>query len=774
MASPWAALAILVLFYAALVGGVRSKSATLDEPGHLTAGYAYWHFGDYRLDPENGNLPQRWAALPLLFGDSRFPSRSEPAWQNADLFALSDAWLYQPANNATAMIAQGRAAIAVLAVLLGVLVWHWSRRIFGPVGGLISLLLYALNPGILANGALMTSDIAAALCLLVSLFSFWTMLRSPALATVAVSAIAMGVLFVAKMSAVVMVPVALVLALLRLVDGRPMLWRGPGSRSLDTRRQRAGFLAGAALVHVVVVMGIIWAAFGFRYRAFAPDSPVGTRFPWETVLESPSPYRALQDLGLTEAQARQSLQIFSRQNADPSQWSLAAQASLAEIKATVLDAHQARQLAAANAGPSQPTALALAAFAREHRLLPEAYLYGCAYVWKHAKERVVFLNGEVRVNDGWWFFFPFTFLVKTPLATLGVAALALTALWRHRHCAGNTGTADADRPGDALWELTPLWVFAGFYWGIAIVSGLNIGHRHLLPIYPPLFVVSGAVAWWLASPLVRTPPTRSRLVRWLAPATGLMIAGLAIEAVAWFPNYLSYFNGLVRPSQGYRHLIDSSLDWAQDLPGLHDYLKSHPPTGPLYLAQFGRGVRPDYYGIRAVRLATGIAPPLVLSPGVSVQNDRPAILEFLRTHPEYDSRVVGSTQSPTGPGVVLLRNAAALRLRGGTYVISATLIQPIQPGVFGAWTAAYETEYQRLRTLLTPLLSDDPTIRAKALDAHPWDQWLQAFDTYDRFRFARLAAHLRKREPDAQVNYSFLIYHLDDQAVSHALDGPAP
>ena len=36
-----------------------------DEPTHLTAGYSYWLKNDYRLDPENGNWPARWAALPL-------------------------------------------------------------------------------------------------------------------------------------------------------------------------------------------------------------------------------------------------------------------------------------------------------------------------------------------------------------------------------------------------------------------------------------------------------------------------------------------------------------------------------------------------------------------------------------------------------------------------------------------------------------------------------------------------------------------------------------
>ena len=66
----------------------REHSTTADEIFHITAGYSYWKFGDYRLQPENGNLPQRWAALPLLAQDLRFPDTGQPAWRLADVAFL--------------------------------------------------------------------------------------------------------------------------------------------------------------------------------------------------------------------------------------------------------------------------------------------------------------------------------------------------------------------------------------------------------------------------------------------------------------------------------------------------------------------------------------------------------------------------------------------------------------------------------------------------------------------------------------------------------------
>jgi hypothetical protein len=54
------------------VTAVNTKSPTFDEPQHLTAGYSYWVTNDFRLDPENGNLPARWAALPTAMEPSEF------------------------------------------------------------------------------------------------------------------------------------------------------------------------------------------------------------------------------------------------------------------------------------------------------------------------------------------------------------------------------------------------------------------------------------------------------------------------------------------------------------------------------------------------------------------------------------------------------------------------------------------------------------------------------------------------------------------------------
>jgi hypothetical protein len=82
---------LLALAHAVMaVTATAEKSMTSDEIAHLTAGHAYNTFGDFRLQPENGNLPQRWAALPLW--DKPLPSPDLPVWRNADVWRYGHAF----------------------------------------------------------------------------------------------------------------------------------------------------------------------------------------------------------------------------------------------------------------------------------------------------------------------------------------------------------------------------------------------------------------------------------------------------------------------------------------------------------------------------------------------------------------------------------------------------------------------------------------------------------------------------------------------------------
>jgi hypothetical protein len=81
---------------------LRHQCTTGDEIAHLTAGYSYWKTDDYRLQPENGNLPQRWAALPLLHEHLKFPTLEQKAWRISDVWDLGFQWFYECGNDLAA------------------------------------------------------------------------------------------------------------------------------------------------------------------------------------------------------------------------------------------------------------------------------------------------------------------------------------------------------------------------------------------------------------------------------------------------------------------------------------------------------------------------------------------------------------------------------------------------------------------------------------------------------------------------------------------------
>lgn len=122
--------------------------------------------------------------------------------------------------------------------------------------------------------------------------------------------------------------------------------------------------------------------------------------------------------------------------------------------------------------------------------------------------------------------------------------------------------------------------------GIASLGGMQLGIRYVLPALPFLFVFAGQVAEWLDWRHAR-----------LLTVGLLVLLALVPLSLRYHPNHLAYFNELAGgPIEGRWHLLDSNLDWGQDLDGLAEYLHRH-NIDDIGLAYFGT-VPPDVYGIR--------------------------------------------------------------------------------------------------------------------------------------------------------------------------------
>src|SRR5689334_19530885 len=99
-----AVAALLALYYVMAISAASQKSMTFDEMAHLTGGYTYWAFNDYRLHPENGNWPQRLAALPAVLSGARFPPLDQPAWTTSNVYVMGDKFLYFSGSDADTLL----------------------------------------------------------------------------------------------------------------------------------------------------------------------------------------------------------------------------------------------------------------------------------------------------------------------------------------------------------------------------------------------------------------------------------------------------------------------------------------------------------------------------------------------------------------------------------------------------------------------------------------------------------------------------------------------
>jgi hypothetical protein len=429
----------LCAVYAALaMHGVAEKSGTSDEFAHVAGGYSYWKLNDYRLQPENGNWAQRIVAIPLLLEGTPFPSLDQEGWRTSNVWVMSDQLFFGGVSDADKLLRQSRWMVALVGALLGLVVFLWSRQVFGEVGAWISLIVYVFSPETLANGGLATSDIIATTSYVLLAWALWTALQRITPRTVTLSILATSAAFLSKYSAPIFIPIALCMVFARLASRDPLPVRVGRRTAETTGGRRIAAIGGLTLAHVVGVMLIIWASYGFRYSASNPA------LPFERLSDS---------------------------------WSEVTDSSFASRTVQ---------------------------WTREHKLLPEAYLFGQSHVLAYSQHRSAFLNGEVK-SGGWRWYFPYATLVKTTIPELLLIAAALIVV-----AARVVQRRDATPGGFRLYDVVPIVLLIGWYWAFAVSSHLNIGYRHMLPAIVAEIILIGALGGMVSRAFrPDTPPAAS-------------------------------------------------------------------------------------------------------------------------------------------------------------------------------------------------------------------------------------------------------------------------
>jgi 4-amino-4-deoxy-L-arabinose transferase-like glycosyltransferase len=482
------------------VVAISRKSITNDETAHIPAGYYHLVAEDFQLNTEHPPLIKMWAALPLLFIQPKEPIIAEKS--DAD-FAQRSATVEQQFwfANQTQFLRIGfwtRLMMIPLAVLLGVVIFIFTRTISNSTAALIAVFMFSIEPTILAHGRVVHTDLAAALGYLLFFFSLFQYHRFPTHRKAILLGVVTALALLTKYSMVILVPLLALYAL-------ALAW----SYRRDSIHLKKLMIHAVAVTGIVILM--INAVYFFRHDQMSdPDRG------W--LLSTSQPY--------------------------------------------------------SNAIYQGITALG--------HVIPTYYLFGVYKVAIHNHYgHPAFLLGKYS-NDGWRYYFPVAFALKTtiPFLLLSVVALA----W-------GIFQIVARRRITLLWLMIPFLI----YLGISVSGSINIGIRHFLPAFPFLFILGGM----LLSEVIKS---RQRL---LGIALTVMLIGLmCVEAVRVFPNYTPYMNQLAA-GPNWRYLSDSNVEWGDDVNSLAAYLKSRGETR-VRAALSGGWITLPLYGIDYI----GMAPPV--------------------------------------------------------------------------------------------------------------------------------------------------------------------
>ncbi len=210
----------------------------------------------------------------------------------------------------------------------------------------------------------------------------------------------------------------------------------------------------------------------------------------------------------------------------------------------------------------------------QHHLMPNAYSQGFLLKFAEMQGQPAFLAGH-HSETGWWYYFPLAFLIKTPIPLLGLSlvGLVLCGIRREKFLQNE------------LVILAPLII----YLAVAMTGKTDVGVRYILPVYPLAILLAAKAA---AELLQRN---------WSRVTLAILLAWQCVACVRIHPHYLAHFNEAVGgPHNGYRWLIDSNLDWGQDLKELKRWMDDNGATH-INLAYFG-SADPAYYGIECTHL----------------------------------------------------------------------------------------------------------------------------------------------------------------------------
>lgn len=518
--------AILMFFFLVSLSVSSQESTTMDEQAHIPSAYTYVRYGDMRLNPEHPPLLKDLAGLPLLFVKPFFPI-DDPAWVHGvnEQWQLGNKLLHQYGNDADVITYWARLPIIIIAVILGIFIYIWTRQLAGTLAGLFALTLYAFDPNILAHNHYVTTDLGIAAAIFIASYYFVRFLKQPTGKNLILAGIFLGVAQLTKFSGVLLFPLFGLLTLIYAM-------------TRTTRRGYVNTSSSDARWHIVfeylwkyaVIVVICFAAIWMLYI------PNTMNMPGEKI-------RDVACFVFVKDELRK---------IDP---------SCAEFSAAY--AKNAASLLAFQT---------IDVMSRNVILKPLGeYFLGVFMVFARVAGGNTYYFLETVSNHATPWYFPTVFVLKSTLPLLFlIITTAGYSIVRGIRSVSQTKYPPKKQVatfiGEHIAQIT-MGSFILLYSYLSITGNLNIGFRHLFPILPFIYVLIAKV---LADVFHRAGkenrPTASII-------TGLLAFWVISIPILNYPYYLSYYNEIGGGhTKGYEYVTDSNYDWGQDLKNLKKWV----------------------------------------------------------------------------------------------------------------------------------------------------------------------------------------------------------
>ena len=556
----------LVLIIAALLmlNSSLRESAIVDELAHIPAGYSYLKFGDNRLNPEHPPLLKDLSAIPLVFLNLNFPIESN-YWQQYinGQWDVGRVFLYESGNNADQIIQLARIFPMILTLLTAFLVYLLAKKFVGPYWALLPFILFSFSPLFLAHGHYVTTDIAAAFGAILIFLIVIPKMMQPSKKNLLVAGLFLGIAQLTKFSLLLFYPLIIIFIL---------IWK-----IVQIIKQKKSHLTISPLKEILKTLGniiiVFIISFGVIYLVYLPQNinyPIEKQvYDTEQILYS---FAGGPDPQLETC--RHWTGSISRQ-----------MRCVAEI-----------DIALSKNKITKPFA---------------QYLLGALMVVERSTGgNTGYFLGNIS-NSGWHEYFPIVFLIKEPIPSLILIFLAI--FWSFKNFIKST----IDNIKNKNWWtklinwlsqnflLFCILIFVIIYSIFSIRSPLNIGYRHLTVIIPLIYILTAdqIKKWWLGvknnvdSQSIFSLLINFNQIKKIGIKTILiliLIMWYIIEALIISPHFIAYFNEFVGGAKnGYKYVVDSNLDWGQDLKRLAKFVEEN-NINKIKLDYFGGG-SPTYY-----------------------------------------------------------------------------------------------------------------------------------------------------------------------------------